>query len=635
MARPSSAREDRPKAKITREGLGELSRLLRYVRPYAGQFVLGLGCLVLGSLVTLGFSKVMGGLVDAGLKQQMGSAAANNLPVDLTGPLARLDALLPTSLNQIALVLIAMLVVQAGLSFLRIQLFVSVTERALADLRRDLFGRLIRLPMGFFTQRRVGELQSRLGSDIAQIGETLTYTLAEMLRGLVLFVVGLSLILFLSPGLTLVMLSSFPVVVVAAVVFGRRIRKLSKQAQDKLAEANVVAEESLQGIQNVKSFTNEGFESGRYSSAISELLQATLRSGTWRAGFAAFIITALFGAIVLVLWYGSRQVQAGELSVGQLTTFFIITMMVGASMAGFGEQFAQIQRALGATERVRELLTETPEAFDETPTQASRALGAVTFDRVSFRYPSRPEVAVLHEVSFEVAAGKRVALVGASGAGKSTLVALLQRFYEPTEGRILVDGISIAERPLSWLRAQMALVPQEVLLFGGTIAENLRYGKLDASQAELELAAERANALQFIRALPEGFDTIVGERGIKLSGGQRQRVAIARALLRDPAILLLDEATSSLDAESESAVQLALDELMRGRTSIVVAHRLATVRKADLILVLEQGQIVERGTHDELISLPNGHYRRYAELQFLPSDAHLKSPSGVPVSAVL
>lgn len=625
MAKRTRGDDDAPKAPITRDGLRQLARLLRYVYPYRLSFGLGLLCLALGSLVTLSFSRVLGGLVDAGnLGAMMGLPELPSRVMNGT----RSWMQVPTDLDTLALLLVGLLVVQAGLSFARIVLFVNVTERALADLRRDLYARLIRLPMNFYVQRRVGELQSRLGSDIGQIGDTLTYTLAEMLRGLILFVVGLGLILLLSPGLTGVMLASFPVVVVAAMVFGRRIRKLSREATDQLAEANTVVEESLQGIHTVKAFTNEAHESGRYGRAIAAVVRASLRSGMWRAGFAAFIITALFGSIVLVLWYGSRQVQQGLLSVGELVTFFTVTMMVGASMAGFGEQFAQVQRALGATERVRQLLDEQPELTLPTRTVGAnpggvsvaagvRVSGALAFEHVAFHYASRPEVSVLTDISFSLKAGQRVALVGASGAGKSTLVALLQRFYTPTEGRILIDGVPAEQYDLHELRRQMASVAQEVQLFGGTIAENLRYGKLDATDAELEHAAAQANALEFIRSFPDGLQTVVGERGIKLSGGQRQRIAIARALLRNPAILILDEATSSLDAESEAAVQEALDTLMRGRTTVVVAHRLATVRSADLILVLEGGRIVERGTHSELMLRDGGLYKSYATLQSL------------------
>jgi len=642
----SASREERPKVPITASGLREFAKLLRYLRPYRWRFVLGLLCLALGSMVTLSFSLVLGGLVDAGQGKSFGGVQLPSFPVP-PGGLATNGALaggattgrhllpLPNDLNALALVLIGLLVVQAALSYFRIVLFVGVAVRTLADLRRDLFARLVGLPMGFFVQQRVGELQSRLNSDISQIGETINGTLAEMIRGMILFLVGLSVILWLSPQLTLVMLSSFPVVVVVAVVFGRRIRKLSRTAQDRLAEANTVVGESLQNVSTVKAFGNEAYEYGRYRAAIADVVAAYLKNGMWSAGFAAFIITALFGSIVLVLWYGSRQVQQGLLTVGELVTFFTVTMMVGASMAGFGEQFAQVQRALGATERVRELLGETAEvnvdsgvahgvtaeamATHTVSALPQRAKGAVAFERVAFHYASRPEVEVLSDISFEIPAGRRVALVGASGAGKSTLVQLLQRFYDPTGGQITLDGAALPSLELSWLRHQMASVAQDVQLFAGTIAENLRYGKLDASTEELQAAAAQANALEFILGFPQGFDTLVGERGVKLSGGQRQRIAIARALLRDPAILILDEATSALDAESEAAVQEALDRLMQGRTTLVVAHRLATVRSADQIVVLEGGRIVERGTHEALMQVPDGIYRNFATLQFMAS----------------
>jgi ATP-binding cassette subfamily B protein len=502
-------------------------------------------------------------------------------------------------------------------------------------------------------QRRVGELVSRITADLAQIQDTLIGTVPHFLRQTILLLGGIALILFTSGQLTLVMLSVFPVVTAVAVYFGRKIRKLAREAQDQLAETNVIVEETLQGIATVKAFANERFELDRYSGSLGRFLTIALKGAKYRGGFVAFIIFALFGAVVLVLWSGARQVQDGTLSVGELTRFMLYTMFVAGAMGSFADLYSQIQRTLGATQRVRELLRETPEPVElvqaptprpplpeaekggerSEPTGPSsppfppreggpgglglpRLRGEVTFENVGFRYPSRPEVEVLKDVSLRADAGQRIALVGPSGAGKSTLVSLLLRFYDPERGRVLVDGKDVRDYGLTALRGQMAMVPQDVLLFGGTIAENIAYGKPGAAPADIEAAARMANAHDFIVAFPEGYQTVVGERGVKLSGGQRQRVAIARAVLKDPAILILDEATSSLDSESEHLVQQALESLMRGRTSLIIAHRLATVRTADRIYVIKDGMTVESGTHAELTGRENGVYRNLAGLQF-------------------
>jgi ABC-type multidrug transport system fused ATPase/permease subunit len=599
-ARRWEANDDVPKGKLNRESVRELFSLFRYIKPYGGMFVLGMAALALSTVTSLAFPKIIGELVDAAL-HGTGSGFLGNI-------------------DNIALVLVGVLLFQAAFSFFRIYWFAMVGERAIGDLRKDLFRKILTLPMNFFGQRRVGELASRISADISQIQDTFTYTLAEFLRGIAQLVIGISIILFTSTKLTLVMLSSLPVLTVVAIFFGRYIRRLSKKATDQLADSNVVVEESLQGIQNVKSFTNEWFEADRYRRTINETVKLSIRGAFLRGAFASFIIFALFGSIILVIWYGSHLVQAGQMSVGQLTSFLIYTMFVGAAIGSFGDQYAMLLRTVGATERVREILRESGEdVYTEKPATAAapvRVQGAVRFDNVSFRYPARKEVAVVNNLSFTVQPGQKIALVGPSGAGKSTLVQLLLRFYEPVTGTIYIDGKPAQGYALPALRSQMAVVPQEVLLFGGTIRENIAYGRLDATDAEIEAAAAKANALEFINTFPEKFNTVVGERGVKLSGGQRQRIAIARAVLRNPAILILDEATSSLDSESERLVQDALEQLMQGRTSFIIAHRLSTIRDADNILVLQKGQLVESGTHQELIQMPDGLYKMLASLQF-------------------
>jgi ABC-type multidrug transport system fused ATPase/permease subunit len=523
--------------------------------------------------------------------------------------------------NNIALMLIGILFMQSIFSFFRLSLFIDFTEHTLANLRHSLYSNLVKLPMSFFSQKRVGELNSRISSDITQIQDTLTSTIAEFLRQLILIVGGVALLATESIKLTLLMLSVVPLVAVAAVIFGRFIRKFAKSVQDKVAESQVIVEETMQGISIVKAFANEWYEIARYDGKIKEVVKLAIKGGKYRGYFASFIIFCLFGAIVAVVWFGVRLSISGEMSVGQLISFVLYSTFVGASFGGIAELYAQIQKAIGATERVFELLEETPEKINSKKNTSSleKIKGNVTFKNVAFTYPSRTEIKVLKGVNFTANFGQKIAIVGPSGAGKSTIASLLLRFYNIDSGEILIDGKNIYDFELENLRGNMSIVPQDVILFGGTIKENIAYGKPDATEEEILLAAKQANAFNFIEGFPEKFETIVGERGIKLSGGQRQRIAIARALLKNPSILILDEATSSLDSESERLVQEALEILMQGRTSIIIAHRLSTIRSADQILVLDNGEITEQGTHQELMILENGKYKNLSNLQFTNS----------------
>jgi ABC-type multidrug transport system fused ATPase/permease subunit len=473
--------------------------------------------------------------------------------------------------------------------------------------------------MQFFAERRVGELSSRISADLSQIQDAVTSVLAEVLRGILTLLIGIGLILYISPRLTGVMLSVVPVIVVVAVVFGKRIRKISRETQDQLADSNTIVEETLQGISNVKSFSNEWYEIGRYSRSLELVVKMAIRNGQFRGLFVSFLLFSVFGAIVLVVWYGAGLMQAGQLSFGDLTAFVVYTAFVGGSMAGFADLYSQLQKTLGATQRVRELLREQPEAIDlaEEPQKKEFIIhGTVDIDHLAFSYPSRREINVLKDINIHAEPGQRIAVVGPSGAGKSTLAALLLRFFEPDAGSIKFDQVPATSFPLSQLRKQMAFVPQDILLFGGSIRENIAYGKPGASQDEIEEAARQAYAHDFVMSFPEGYHTIVGERGIKLSGGQRQRIAIARAILKNPVILILDEATSSLDSASELLVQEALDNLMKNRTSFIIAHRLSTIRNADRIVVLERGMVKETGTHQQLITLQDGLYKNLSKLQF-------------------
>lgn len=594
MARNNKT-EDLPKAKINRHSIREASRLLGYLRPDRGKYIAGIVFLILTSATALVFPMLIGELVN--------------------GAKAAPDA---SKINTTALLLMLILGAQAVFSFFRIYLFAQTTENTLVRLRSDLYKHLIRLPMSFFTSTRVGEINSRISADITQIQDTFTTTLAEFLRQLILIVGGIIFILIISPRLTLFMLALIPAIVVVAIIFGRYIRKISRSVQDSVAESNTIVQETMQGIVNVKAFANEFFELGRYNKSIREIAGLSLKAAFSRGLFASFIILALFGAIVGIVWYATRLLQDGSISFGEVISFVIYTSFIGASIGGIAELYAQIQKAIGATERIFEMMAQQPEEVetDKQKPVRDKLLGEVSFQNVSFAYPARKEIMVLKNINFAARAGERIAIVGPSGAGKSTITQLLLRFYEPDQGTIIIDGKKASDYTLTELRDQMAIVPQDVLLFGGSIKENILYGKPDATEDEIIRAAQKANAHDFIKAFPEAYNTLVGERGITLSGGQRQRIAIARAVLKDPSILILDEATSSLDSESERLVQEALDKLMEGRTSFIVAHRLSTIRNASRILVIDQGQVIESGTHEELIALENGMYANLSRLQY-------------------
>jgi ABC-type multidrug transport system fused ATPase/permease subunit len=585
---------DLPKAKLNITSLNKATLLFKYAGHHKWKFYIGLFFLLLTGGTALAFPKLLGMLVDCVNAKDLDKA------------------------TNIALGLMGILFLQSFFSFFRLSLFINFTENTLANLRLALYSNLVKLPMNFFSQKRVGELNSRISSDISQIQDTLTSTIAEFLRQFILIIGGVIFLATISLRLTLMMLSIVPVVAVAAVVFGRFIRKYSKRVQDQVAESQVIVEETLQGITNVKAFANEWYEIARYKGKISEVVKLAIKGGMYRGYFASFIIFCLFGAIVAVVWYGVTLCINGEIKgVGELISFVLYSTFIGASFGGIAELYAQIQKAVGATERVFELLEEVPEKINTSETKIIEKIkGEVTFQNVTFTYPSRKEIPVLKGVNFKATFGQKIAIVGPSGAGKSTISSLLLRFYDIDGGSILIDDKSIYDYDLENLRGNMSIVPQDVILFGGSIRENIAYGKPHATEEEIIMAAKQANAFDFVSGFPEKFDTLVGERGIKLSGGQRQRIAIARALLKNPSILILDEATSSLDSESEKLVQEALETLMEGRTSIIIAHRLSTIRNADQILVLDRGIIAEQGTHKELLEVDKGIYKNLSNLQF-------------------
>lgn len=588
--------EDAPKAKLTRESFKQAVQIFQYIRPYRWSFFGGLVLLFLTSLIFMVNPYLIGLMVD----------------------IAQGNSDLNFSLKDVGWILIAILLLQGGISYTRVILFAKVSEYGIADIRKALYRKMISLPIPFFEENKMGDLISRLTSDVEKLYSTFSITLAEFLRQIIILIVGILFLAITTPRLSLIMLLTVPVVVVSAIFFGRYIRKLSRKRQKELAESNSILGESLQAIPVVKAFTNELFELRKYGFSIDKVVKVAMKYAQGRALFAVFIITILFGALFFIIWQGALMVQNGTITAGALVAFVTYTFIIGGSIASLGNFYPEILGALGATERVREILkTESEVNLEKDTTISPLSLkGNISYSNVQFRYPTRPDIQVLKGINIDIKAGEKVALVGPSGVGKSTLIQLLLQFYKIESGNIRVDGKSIYEYNLRDLRNKMAFVPQEVILFGGTIRENILYGKEEASEAEVIEAAKKSNSWEFIQQFPEGLETLVGERGVKLSGGQRQRLAIARAILKNPTILLLDEATSSLDAESERIVQDALHNLMEGRTSIIIAHRLATVREVDCIYVLDNGKIVEKGTHDELSLLDDGLYSSLAKLQF-------------------
>jgi len=566
-----------------------LVRLWPRIRPHRWRLLVATVCLTASAAIGLAFPQIVRYLLDAAFVRHDGAL-----------------------LDRIALGLVGLFTIQGLLNFSQAYLLSSAGERVIARLRQDLFEHLVRLSPGFFAERRTGELVSRLSADIGTLQGLVSYQISEFARQVLYFLGGVTLLTLTHPELTRTTLLVVPVVVGAAVFFGRRLRKISTGVQDKIAEATAVAEEAFTQIRTVQSFVQEEWEGARYGRKMSDVVRAAVRRALVRGVFVGVITFALFSGVAVVLWQGGRLVLAGVLTAGTLVSFLLYSVFIAAAVGALTSLFSSYQETVGAARRVFELLDTQPAIADPPDPRPlpQPVRGDVALDNVSFQY--QPELPLaLERVSLRLAPGEVVALVGPSGAGKTTLANLVPRFWDVTSGRITLDGVDIRALRLADLRHSIGIVPQEPVLFSGPVAENIAYGRPDASPAEIEAAARAAHAHEFVERLPQGYATLVGERGVKLSGGQRQRIAIARALLKDPAVLILDEATSSLDAESERLIEAALERLLKGRTTLIIAHRLSTVRRADRLVVLDRGRVVEEGTHDELLALGRLYARLY------------------------
>ena len=591
----------------------QLSRLWPRLRPYRGGLAIAVVTLLLSSAIGLAFPGVVRYLLDAAF---------------VHGDRRMLD--------RIAAGLVVLFVVQAFLNYAQAYLLSATGERAVAGLRRELFSRLLDMPPGFFAERRTGELTSRLTADVALVQGVMSHQLAEFSRQVIQLVGAIILLTLRQPRLTLTALSVAPLVVLSIFYFGRRLRRITTGVQDRVADANAVAEEALSQIRTVQSFVQEDTERARYGARVLEGVRQALRRARVRGVFVGIITFASFSGMVVVLWQGGRLVLDGRLTPGSLVEFLLYTIFIAASIGGLASFFSAYQEAIGAVTRVFEIIESTPPIADPvSPVRLpAKVRGEVTYENVSFRYQREPDAAwTLRNVTLTARPGEVVAIVGPSGGGKTTLVSLLPRFWDVDEGRIALDGEDIRTLRLADLRHAIGIVPQEPALFSGSVADNIAYARPDASRADIEAAARAAHAHEFVERLPEGYETLVGERGVKLSGGQRQRVAIARAILKDPAVLILDEATSSLDTESERLIEDALGRLLVGRTTLIIAHRLSTVRRADRLVVLDRGRIVEEGSHSELLAA-GGLYARLYQRQFREGDAgHVGEGEGTPALA--
>ena len=581
----------------TKEALG----IFNYLKPYKWYFIGGMIMLFLDSGIFMIFPYLAGNLVD----------------------LATLKSGDMFSLEQLGMALIVVLIVQAITTYSRVYLFNYAAEKGVADMNVNIYRKLITLPVSFFEENKIGELTSRLTLDVRGIRQIFGMALGGFFRNLILLIVGITFLLFSSPRLSLMMLITFPLIIIIIIFYGRFIRIKSRDVQTDIAETNAIIEENLQNIQVVKVFTNEKYEFNKYQKAIQKVVNNGLILIGYRALLRTLIILGLFSGIFFLIWYGVGLVIESKMTVGELVAFITYTAIIGNAIGGFNDSLTNILMAIGGTDRIREILREDSEpVLSNKETPENHVPPTIEFKNVTFSYPSRKNVQVLKGINLMIPPKIRIALVGQSGAGKSTILALLLNMYKINSGSLQINGRSIYDMDLVTYRSNFGVVLQEVILFGGTIRENILYGNLDANEEEVLEVAHKSYCMEFIEQLPNGIDTLIGEKGVKLSGGQRQRVAIARVMLRNPSVLILDEATNALDAESELVVQLALNELMKNRSTIIIAHRLGTIQNVDQIYVLDKGEIVESGSHKELINMENGVYNSLIKLQYFQGEVN-------------
>jgi ABC-type multidrug transport system fused ATPase/permease subunit len=594
MRRKSQTIEGEEKKKVTKESFKEALRIFSYIDPYKWYLIASLFLVVISTVIFFSLFKLLGLVIDVGQGQS---------DYDI-------------SLRQVGIIMIVILIVQGAISYFRVILTAIASEKGIADLRTDVYQKLISLPITFFEENRTGDLISRISADASKLFSIFSITLIEFFRQIITLVVGIIFLFISAPRLSVIMLLTFPFVILLAMFFGRKIRKLSKDRQSRLADSNSQLGETIQNVQVVKSFASETYENEKYKTTLADVVRIAIKYASARAWFSFFIMTIFFGAICFIIYMGAKMLQTGDMTAGELLSFVSYTGLIGGSIAGLGNFTTEIFGAVGATERIRNILSlDTELELSSESRDKSLSLdGDIKFENINFTYPARPDIEVLKNLNIHIKKGQKVALVGPSGAGKSTIFQLLLRFYPIVNGTIKVDNQAINNYDIRSYRSAIALVPQEVILFSGTIRENIKYADQNATDEMIIHAAKQSNAMEFIDSFPEGLDTIIGERGVKLSGGQRQRLAIARAILKDPAILLLDEATSALDSQSEKVVQDALDNLMVGRTSIIIAHRLSTIVDVDNIYVLQNGEIKEEGTHTDLMQIQDGVYHKQASL---------------------